>query len=187
MKRTVVLLFVAALLAACTPPRGGRIAFNSFRDRNDDIYIINADGTGETRLTDNPTTDFFPAWSPDGRFGFSSNRDGNYEIYVMNAGGSNPVNLTGNPANDNRPAWSPDGKRIVFDSDREGNVEITVMDAGGTGGTLLTANFEIYVMNADGTGQTRLTTNPAHDVDPAWSPDGSHIAFASDRAGNDEI
>jgi len=64
----------------------GQIAFMSSRDGNDEIYIMNADGSGQTRLTDNPAYDAAPVWSPDGqRIAFYSTRDGNSEIYVMNA------------------------------------------------------------------------------------------------------
>ena len=194
-------------------PDGRRIAFDSNRDGNREVYVMNADGSGVTRLTDNGAADEFPAWSPDGRrIAFESNRDGNPEVYVMNADGSGVTRLTDNGARDWYPAWSPDGRRIAFDSDRDGNWEIYVMNADGSGLTRLTykgaadfspawspdgrriaftserdGNWEIYVMNADASGVTRLTDNDAHDVAPAWSPDGRRIAFHSHRDGNWEI
>jgi TolB protein len=67
------------------------------------------------------------------------------------------------------PAWSPDGKRIAF------------MGQGGTGGGSGSPGYEIFVMNADGSGLERLTTAPGEDGWPAWSRDGSAIAFSSTR------
>ena len=59
-------------------PDGRRIAFASTRDGNREIYVMNADGSGVTRLTDNDADDGYPSWSPDGRrIAFDSNRDGN--------------------------------------------------------------------------------------------------------------
>jgi hypothetical protein len=141
-----------ARATATARSQAGCIAFASNRDGNWEIYVMNADGSGVTRLTNNPADDRVPSWSPDGRrIAFDSKRDGNYEIYVMNADGSGQTNLTNNPADDYMPSWSPDGRRIAFDSKRDGN-------------------YEIYVMNADGSGVTRLTNNPAFDCCPAWSP-----------------
>lgn len=89
-------------------PDGTQIAFHSSRDGNKEIYVMNADGSGLTRLTDNAASDLRPAWSPDGtRIAFSSNRDGNMEIYVMGSSGSNPTNLTNNLAEDTNAAWHP--------------------------------------------------------------------------------
>ncbi len=86
----------------------GQIAFVSRRDGNSEIYVMNADGSGQTNLTNNPASDTFPAWSPDGsRIAFTSDRDGNQEIYVMNADGSGQTPLTNNPETDNSPVWSP--------------------------------------------------------------------------------
>ena len=148
-----------------TVPVAGRIAFVSDRDGNNEIYVMNADGSGVRRLTDNQANDLAPSWSPDGqRITFVSDR----EIYVMNANGSDVRRLTNDPAGDWGPDWSPDGQRITFVSDRDGN-------------------NEIYVMNADGSGVRRLTDDPADDLNPIWSPDGRRIAFVSDRDGNNEI
>ncbi len=74
--------------------------------RSQEIFL-NADGTGQVNLTNNPASDGLPTWSPDGsRIAFVSDRDGNDEIYVMNADGTGPVNLINNPTSDGTPAWS---------------------------------------------------------------------------------
>ena len=97
------------------PASAGRIAFSSYRDGNEDIYVVNADGTDEIRLTSDPSVDSSPDWSPDGRhIAFDSNRDGDYEVYVMNADGSGLTQLTHNRTIDGGPKWSPDGNYILF-------------------------------------------------------------------------
>jgi hypothetical protein len=154
---------------ATFPGADGKIAFQSNRDGNFEIYSMNADGTGQTRLTFNGASDLDPSWNAAGtKIALETNRDGNFEIYTMNADGTGATRLTTNSVTDGRPSWSPDGTKIAFDTIRDGN-------------------FEIYTMNADGTGATRLTNNSASDTQPAWSPDGTTIAFKSNRDGDDEI
>jgi Tol biopolymer transport system component len=251
----------------------GRIAFVSNRDGNDEIYVMNADGTNHINLTNNPASDDFPSWSPDGtKIAFDSYRDGNYEIYVMNADGTNQTRLTNNPEKDCAPSWSPDGSRIAFysveslsgagpdyrlclwtvspdgrnlrlvlsrDADEayidfqwspDGSKfvfeptddQIYTINADGTNVRRLTAGAtwcfnpsydprggriafsgsgelppgrypsgepdkEIWVFNADGSGLLQLTRNEVNDWLPRWSPDGSNIAFWSNRDDNREI
>ncbi len=75
--------------APAPSPDGQKIAFMSQRDGNWEIYIINADGSGLQRLTDNPAQDGLPAWSPDGKvLAFASQRDGSWGIWVMSPNGS---------------------------------------------------------------------------------------------------
>ena len=115
-------------------PDGRRIAFESERDGNDEIYVMNADGSGVARLTVNDAIDGSPAWSPDGqRIAFDSLRDDNFEVYLMNADGSGVTRLTNNDARDWHPVWSPDGRRIAFESNRDGNAEIYLMNPDGSG------------------------------------------------------
>src|SRR5437867_3067492 len=145
--------------AGTFPGANGKIAFTSQRDEgNDEIYVMNADGTAQTRLTNNTANDFNPSWSPDGaKIAFTSDKDFLFEIYVMNPDGTGQTRLTNNTADDDFPSWSPDGTKIAFMSNRDGNLEI-------------------YTMNANGTAQTRLTNNTANDFTPIWSPDGAKIA-----------
>ena len=191
----------------------GRIAFESTRSGNSDIYVMNADGTGLKQLTNHPEWDHSPAWSPDGqRIVFHSLRDGNWEIYVMNADGTGVTRLTDHPEPDRRPSWSLDGQRIAFESHRDGNGNVYIMNADGTDVRQFTnhaewdgwptwshygrqiaffslrgANGDIYVMESDGTNLTRLTDHHEWDEEPAWMPSGPRIAFASRRDGNQEI
>ena len=147
-----VLVLLASLSAipveAAFPGANGKIVFRSDRDGKDEIYVMDADGGGQTRLTDNPaSTTTSPTWSPDGtRIAFTSDRGGKSDIYVMDADGGNPTRLTDDPAGDAQPAWSPDGTKIAFSSVRDG-----------------LSNEDIFVINPDGTGQRRFTNSPEQD------------------------
>ena len=193
-------------------PDGSKIAFHSDRDGHFQIYIMDQDGSNQTRITRNNFNDMYPSWSPDGnKITFASDRDGPLQIYIMDVSGTNQQRITNHDADDAAPAWSPDGKKIAFLSTRDGNAEIYVMDADGLNQTNLTSNafadaypawspdgqkiayqsevdnhFEIFVMNADGSGRTCLTMGSVDNKYPAWSPDGSKIAFYSKRDCNND-
>src|SRR5262245_65133870 len=101
-----------------------KIAFASNRDLGSvkyEIYVMNADGSDQKRLTFNTTFDGEPSFDGNGgRIAFTSNRDGNAEIYVMNADGSDQERLTYNLGGDVLPSFSHDGTKITFISNREG-------------------------------------------------------------------
>jgi Tol biopolymer transport system component len=144
-----------------------------------EVWVMERDGSQQTRLTNNAVFDGLPAFSPDGeRIAFTSRRESvgaqvNDEIFLMDPkdddGDGNGDNLTRitftDTENEFQPAFSPDGNRIAFTSSQNGN--------------------EIYVMDADGTNRVRLTDNAARDARPAFSPRGDRIAFTSNRPGPD--
>ena len=156
-------------------PDGERIAFSSRRDGHfrsrwgitSEIYVMNADGGNQQRLTENRKNDQDPVWSPDGqRIAFAADRKGdfvNFEIYVIDADGGNQHRLTENRHMDASPSWSPDGKRIVFTSQRDGN-------------------RQIYVMDADGGNQQNLTNNPSDERHPSWFNSPFSVSPASKKS-----
>jgi Tol biopolymer transport system component len=126
------IFLVCGILPARKEPVYEKIAFATERDGNNEIYIMDTDGSNQTNITRNPGNDWDPAWSPDGTMiAFSSDRDGNEEIYIMNADGSDQRRITRNSSRDWQPAWSPDGEKIAFVSDRDGDDEIYIMNANG--------------------------------------------------------
>jgi Tol biopolymer transport system component len=146
-------------------PDGRRIAFSSGRDGDWDLYVMNADGSDVTRLTNLPGAEGDPSWSPDGtRIAFYGvGEGGNQNIYVVNADGSGLQRLTGDPnAKDWYPDWSPDGTRILFERDLRDPE----------------ADADLWVMNLDGSNQVDITSTPGiREAEPTWSPDGTKIAF----------
>lgn len=193
---TASLLTLALILALTTiacAEQDARIAFISDRDGSEDIYIMNADGSDVTRLTD---TDGHiaccPKWSPDGqRIAFTSGQNGNHDIYLVNADGSGLTQLTHSDRDDSNPAWSPDGQRIAFTSGRPVGLvlpgALATIIADGSDLTQMVGKFDIYLVNADGTGLTQLTDDAGTDFFPSWSPDGQRILFISDRDGDPDI
>ena len=135
-------------------PDGQWIAFETNRDGNEEIYLMDPDGGQLWNLSDHPGRDKYPSWSPDGtKIAFSSDRDGNQDIYVMGLDGSEPLRITQHASDDKRPAWSPDGRMIAFYSDR-----------------ISLGNFDVFIIPVEGGDAVRLTSNLDFDGYPAWRP-----------------
>ena len=153
----------------------GTIVFARGSGFNFEIYTMNPDGSNVRKITDNPATDWFPSISPDGRkIAFSRQpTEGTQEreVWVMDANGKNEKKLADWGW---CTSWSPDGKRIVFGRDvwekKDGKWESIEAD--------------ICVMNADGSNLETLLEGSVYT--PAWSPDGTEIAFARDWPGRED-
>jgi subtilisin-like proprotein convertase family protein len=188
-------------------PDGSRIAFVSDRDGNNDIYVMNANGSGVVRLTSTSAYESTPSWSPDGTKIAYHRSDSiiqpQYEIYVMNANGSSQTRLTNYIYQDVGASWSPDGTRLVFSRENSyRDFELFTMNADGTNPNRLPtmtyggppkwspdgskflyvkdSTQQIFVCNTDGSGQTQLTTTSATHASPSWSPDGTRITWNRD-------
>jgi hypothetical protein len=109
-KRATKTLFSPSITIATPTPQpvvNGKISFESDRDGNSEIYIMNADGSGQMNLSNNAASDFSPVFSPDGsKIAFRSNRDGNWEVYIVNTDGSDQMNISNNEAFDGAPVWA---------------------------------------------------------------------------------
>ncbi len=185
IKTSKCLVFISILLitwsmAGCARNQGkisnGKIIFQSNRNGNYNLFIMNPDGSDQRKLTDFPNNKFAPDdnngffLSPDGRkIAYSSDEEGNFEIYVVDIDSYSQINLTNNAADESSFAWSPDGKQIAFVSDRD-SVLIDLENG------LRTNN--IYIMNADGSNTRRLTTDNTTEQYGllSWSPDQKKLA-----------
>lgn len=129
-----------------------------------EIYSMNEDGSNQVNLTNSPSADYSPKWSPDGSLiAFISDRDGQADIYVMNADGSNVQRLTETADEETALAWAPDQSKIAYDIELSG------------------PGANIWVMDADGSNPVQLTENSGNNHSPDYSPDGAQIVFMSDR------
>jgi Tol biopolymer transport system component len=145
-------------------PGGTLIAFTRRSASSADVWIMNADGSGQKRLTTHSAWDDNPAFSADGsRILFSTDRNGHFDVYSMNLSGGSLQRLTTSTANDFAPVWSPDNDRIAFVSDRRGNLET-------------------YLMKVDGSGQTRITDHVGSyrdDVSVDYHPNGDRVVVTT--------
>jgi TolB protein len=167
IKRTTAVLAALLSAAACDNPADPErevplservIAFS----QDGDIWRMNADGTGVTRLTSSPAPEDNPAWSPDGNsIYYDAVLGGVPYLFRMNADGSNHVQLTGGPTVAAAPAPAPDGQRLAF------------VTAG--------QDLDLAVRAADGAIMP-LTALPGHESSPAWSRVGGRIAFSRSGA-----
>src|SRR5262249_14088937 len=147
-------------------PDGTKIAYQSDLSGDIQIWLMNADGSDQHQLVDDPGwADFMSAWSPDGsRIAFARCDPSlgflfDCDIVIANADGTDLHQLVGGHWISLNPGWSPDGSRLVFDSDRKGLVGA------------------LWVVNADGSGLHRITKPTLLAAAADWSPDGSRIAF----------
>ena len=148
-------------------PKRAKIVFTSARNSNAEIYIMNADGSQQIRLTHHPGEDFDPAWSPNGEhIAFVSERDheGLYDIYLMDPNGKNIRRAFDDLEYRTAPAWSPDGKQIAY------HTHSPVPD------------WAVYAKPLGGGEAERLAESGMYPGGfPAWSPDGTEVAFTSSK------
>ncbi|MCP4309374.1 MAG: hypothetical protein GY788_31775 [bacterium] len=143
-------------------PDGSQLLFAA----DGDIWVMQADGSGRTRLTQNTLDEWQGSWSPDGStIVYARGND----LWLMDAEGTNERSLLARTEIDSDPEWSPDGQKIAFVSRQSGVTNVWIMDADGSSPHSLT-NTILY-----------------ENREPAWAPDGSRIAFSSDRDGDWDI
>lgn len=181
-----VALALLVVISACMPPRGGaggEILFDSDRSGEEEIHVMNPDGSNVRQLTraaQKGITSTFPDWSPDRkRIAFSSDRPGPppslNDLYVMDADGGNVRQLTDTPeVSEGGAVWSPDGRHIAY-------------HAAPIAADRTRKPPQIWIIDADGSNARALTGGSSRNMGPAWSPDGSMIAFVSDRHAEFDI
>jgi len=164
-------LLVGGASATYPGTNNGRLAFAMNVGGNMEIYSVLPSGDDLRRLTDDPSFDACPSYSGSGKeIAFCSNRSGNFEIWKMKQNGTQEEQVTHLGGRVLFPDFSPDGSKLLF--------------SGTVGGD---PHSDLYTVDADGSGLVQLTSGAGNNSLGVWSPDGSKIAFISDRTGFDQV
>jgi TolB protein len=193
------------ILSPAWSPDGRRLAYVSLENKRMAIYVHDIYSNLRDQVSAHQGLNSSPAWSPDGtKLAMTLSKDGNAEIYVLDLTRKSLQRLTHDPAIDTEPAWSPDGKVIIFTSDRGGKPQIYQMVSKGGSAQRLTfqgnynarASFspngqKIVLINGDNSlfriailenGHLHYLSNTAMDKSPSFSPNGSMVMYATQRA-----
>jgi hypothetical protein len=145
-------------------PDGTRIVFARAMGGNYDIWVMNADGSGQTQLTHGPRNERYPSWSPDGThiaYRGYPNVTGGSAIFTMDRFGASQTAVPHTSGGD-QPAWSPDGQRIAYTATATSDPK----------------DDRIWVIGVGGDSPRQLTNTPGvSDRYPAWFPSATTIAF----------
>ncbi len=139
-------------------------------DGNQEIYLVNIDGSLSRKVTNSKSIDISPTFSPDGsKMAFVSSRNGLPQIFIQDLASGQVSRLTFSGRYNTQPSWSPVGNKIVY----------TTWEKGG--------EINIFTINSDGSGLTQLTQRCGENKSPSWSPDGEMIVFTSNRQGREKL
>jgi TolB protein len=143
-----------------------QIVFSSDSSGDENLWVMNSDGTGQKQVVDTPYLDREPTWSPNcDRITFQSERDGNWDIYTVKADGTGLVRLTTDSAHDWAPNWSPTSESILFQSKR-------------------TKRWTLWTIDADGSNLKQVSDSKYESTDASWRPDGKYIVYSTDQSAN---
>ena len=149
-------------------PDGKQVAFAAGESGETDIFVVPAEGGTAIRLTHTRGISTQPAWSPSGRqIVFTSSVGGSPQLYIMDAEGTNVRRLTSEDKYADEASWAPDGVRIAYT-------------------TLVDDRFQIATLDLR-TGARSFIAAPGNNESPCWSPDGTVLAFVSNRTGTKQI